>query len=63
MTEDDTITYEDLEMARENLISTINNALTENDRKFLLSFKQMSPQWEYLELDNIQNMPAIKWKL
>lgn len=56
------VTYEELEAARETLISSIDAALTDKDRLFLISFKSGSPDWSLLELNNIDAMPAIRWK-
>ncbi len=37
--------------------------LTDNDKEFLLSFKRKEPKWDLLGLANIENLPAVKWKL
>lgn len=57
------VTYEQLEKAREQLIDSVDEALTQEDRQFLLSFKMGEPKWDYLGLDYIKDMPSIKWKL
>jgi hypothetical protein len=57
------ITVEELNTAREKLIEIINTELTEDERKFLISFKSMSPQWSLLGLDGVENLPAVKWKM
>jgi predicted nucleotidyltransferase component of viral defense system len=57
------ITLEELELVREQLIKQINEVLTDEERRFLLSFKEMEPKWELLELDGIRQLPAVKWKL
>ena len=41
----------------------IKSSLTENEKLFLLSFKNMTPDWTLLGLEGIENMPAIKWKM
>ncbi len=60
---DISITYQDLEAARERLIHEVHKTLTEEDKDFLISFKIGSPKWELLGIDHVQTMPAIKWKL
>ena len=60
---DEKITYKMLEDVRSNFIDTINNSLSENDKKFILSFEQGQPNWHLFPLDKIQEFPAIKWKL
>jgi predicted nucleotidyltransferase component of viral defense system len=57
------VKYLELEKAREDLIEAIDQSLTEADRKFLLSFKKMEPNWDHLGMNHIKDMPAIQWKL
>lgn len=57
------VSYEELEEAREDLIKTIRKCLTPEDKKFLINFKNLNPNWSYLNLPHVENMPAIKWKL
>ncbi|QQY29793.1 nucleotidyl transferase AbiEii/AbiGii toxin family protein [Chryseobacterium gleum] len=60
------IPVEELEQTRELLIETIHRDMTENERHFLLSFKEQNPKWELLGLDNIEevaNLPSVQWKL
>jgi len=49
--------------ARERLVADIRGALTEDDRAFLLSVKSRCPDWSLLELPNIADLPAVRWKL
>jgi len=56
-------TYEMYEEVREQLILEINKSLSDDDKKFLLSFKKGEPQWNLITLDNLQYFPAIQWKL
>jgi len=56
------VSYEELEAARETLIRSVDEALTDKDRLFLISFKSGNPNWSLLDLDHIETMPAIKWK-
>ncbi|MFT3945611.1 MAG: nucleotidyl transferase AbiEii/AbiGii toxin family protein [Agriterribacter sp.] len=56
----------ELEQTRELLIETIHRDMTDDERHFLLSFKERNPQWELLGLDNIDevsNLPSVQWKL
>ena len=59
----DPVRYEDLMESREKLIAVIKNDLTDKERKFLVSVKEMNPQWELLGLDGIDKLPSIQWKL
>jgi hypothetical protein len=56
------IQLEELEVARNELIKQINESLTEEERRFILSFKRMEPEWNLLQLDGVENLPAVKWK-
>jgi predicted nucleotidyltransferase component of viral defense system len=59
----DNFTYDDFLQVREELITGIKKALTPEDKEFLLSFKQTTPAWEVIKIDNLQHLPAVKWKL
>ena len=37
--------------------------LSNSDREFLMSFKQMQPKWDLLGISGVQDMPAVQWKL
>ncbi|WP_339513744.1 nucleotidyl transferase AbiEii/AbiGii toxin family protein [Pseudomonas sp. RL_15y_Pfl2_60] len=60
---DQDIPQADLEATREQLISLINTSLTPQERAFLLSFKNRTPDWTLLGLPNIDQLPAVRWKL
>ncbi len=62
MTEEE-VRQSDLEQAFKDLIDTLNSDLTDNERKFLLSFKRKSPDWSLLGLQGIEKLPAVNWKL
>ncbi len=55
--------YTTFEAVRERLIAEVNQQLTAEDRKFLLSFERGEPLWNLQPIDNLQNLPAVKWKL
>lgn len=57
------ISLQELNDTREKLIKIINDSLTKSERKFILSFKKMKPEWDLFEFDHIKELPAIKWKL
>jgi len=54
--------YDDYLYTRQRLIDIINERLTNNDKKFLLSFEKGEPQWDLFPYTGIRNLPAIKWK-
>jgi predicted nucleotidyltransferase component of viral defense system len=48
---------------REVLVKNINESLTDSEKKFLISFKSTNPDWGLLGLNEVENLPAVKWKL
>lgn len=60
------VTLEELEHTREILIETINRRITDDERRFLISFKNRKPEWKLLGLENyeeVSNLPSVQWKL
>ncbi len=57
------VKYEDLEYARKTLFKKILQKLTDDERTFLLSFKEKKPKWDLLNIEGAKDMPAVKWKL
>lgn len=57
------VSLEELELTRENLILSVNAELTDKEKQFLLSFKKKVPNWSLLNLEGIENLPAVNWKL
>jgi predicted nucleotidyltransferase component of viral defense system len=55
--------YADYEATRERLVKAIRQGWTDNDRDFLLGFKQGKPDWSLLPLEDLSRMPAVQWKL
>ena len=60
---DQPVQISELEATREKLFTWALDALTENERKFLLSIKQGEPDWDQLPYSGIDQLPAIQWKL
>ncbi|MDB2415180.1 nucleotidyl transferase AbiEii/AbiGii toxin family protein [Rickettsiales bacterium] len=56
-------TYADFEETRERLIKEILDILTEKDKQLLLSIKSGNPDWSLSSIEELQNLPAVKWKL
>jgi hypothetical protein len=55
--------YEDFEQTRKQLVKVIHSKLTEEDRLFLMSFKEGLPDWGLLSVKNAKELPALRWKL
>lgn len=52
--------YEEFEMVRERLLTVVHKELTPEDKKFLLSVKNVMPDWR---LYDFEKFPAVQWKL
>lgn len=59
----DEINFDELVDVRKNLIQIVKASLTEGQKKFILSFKNRTPEWELSGIDGIENYPSVKWKL
>lgn len=56
-------TYENYERTREQLIKFVNEMLNEEDKTFLISFEEGSPQWESSAYNDFMEFPSVQWKL
>lgn len=57
------VSLDELLTVRERLVSDLNRALTDNQRKFLISFKANRPDWSLLDVVGADRLPAVRWKL
>lgn len=57
------VTVEELRAAQEELLKILHTDMTTNERRFLVSFKSLSPEWSLLGLPGIEELPAVKWKM
>ncbi len=57
---DEPFSYEDFEKTRDVLITEVKGLLNNEDKAFILSFKNLTPDWH---LYDFTDFPAIKWKL
>lgn len=58
-----TFTYDDYENTRKTLVDSIQQRLTDDDKKFLLSFETGMPEWSLFPYELLKELPAVKWKL
>ncbi|AEF04084.1 hypothetical protein ambt_12820 [Alteromonas naphthalenivorans] len=56
------VPLKELVAVRERLVALIHQGLTNSEKGFLLSFKNREPNWGLLNLDDVSELPAIKWK-
>lgn len=57
------ISCQTLEETRTQIFDTVSSSFKEYEKEFLISFKRGEPKWDLLPIANIQNFPAVKWKL
>lgn len=57
------VTLDELLDVRERLIKILLTSLTEDERNFLLLLKQGKPDYSLLPFQNLEQLPALKWKL
>ncbi|HSL90334.1 MAG TPA: nucleotidyl transferase AbiEii/AbiGii toxin family protein [Ignavibacteriaceae bacterium] len=57
------IKLDELVDVRKNLIQIVKASLTEEHKKFILSFKNRTPEWELSGIEGIENYPSVRWKL
>lgn len=60
---DTAFTYEEFEETRNKLIVDVNALMTDDDRRFLVSFENGTPEWDGYEFEYFKNYPSVKWKL
>lgn len=57
------VTQIELENARTELIKQIKESLTDDEIKFLLSWKNKKPEWQLLGIEDIENIPGVRRRL
>lgn len=56
----DNFSYENYRQTREALLNAIHKSLTASDKKFLLGFKNLKPDWTIYDFERF---PSIEWKI
>lgn len=56
------VSLESLCEVQSTLPESIQDVFTEQDREFLIGFKNMKPDWGLLRYQNVKELPAIRWK-
>ncbi len=59
----ETISITELKIIPDKMINVLKSQFTQQDFDFLKSFKEGVPDWSLAPNENIQNLPAVKWKL
>ena len=60
---DNDVPLAELVAAREEIVARMHAAFTDEEKAFLLTFKSRKPDWSLLGLANVQQLPAVRWKL
>lgn len=56
-------TYSDYENTRLDLIKRVHCLLDENDKSFLIGFKEGNPDWTIGSFHELAEFPSVQWKL
>ena len=62
MTQDE-VSLDDLLEVQRNLADIIVHGLDDSEKEFLVSIKRGEPEWDLLEIDHLNQLPSIRWKL
>ena len=57
------VSPEELEEARARLVEAIRKDMTDKERRFIVSVKKAAPEWELIEVEGVDRLPAVQWKL
>ena len=56
-------TYNDFEETRDKLINDVNSVMTEEDKRFLVGFEDLSVNWADFPYSSFKDYPSVKWKI
>ena len=59
----DAVSLEKLNAIQELIVTALKAQFTQRDYDFLMSFKRGLPDWCLAPEEQIQHLPAVKWKL
>jgi predicted nucleotidyltransferase component of viral defense system len=57
------VTCEELVAVRDRLVDLLVQEMSMDEKYFLLSVKELRPDWALLGLDGVESLPAVQWKL
>jgi hypothetical protein len=57
------VSCEELMAVRERLIDLLRQGLSIDEKRFLLSVKELEPDWTLLGVTGVEELPAVRWKL
>lgn len=50
-------------VARDQMMRELQQGLTEDERRFLLSLVTAEPEWALLDIPHVEKLPGVRWKL
>ena len=56
------VSLDALVSARQSLITGVRKGMTDEHKKFLISFYRRQPEWKLLHLQGVDQLPAVKWR-
>lgn len=59
----ETVTLEKLIEVQKELPKIMLKKMRQEDKEFLISFKQVEPKWDLLPLPHLKDLPGVRWKL
>lgn len=60
---DTPFSYDDFEAVRSQLIRNVNALMTDDDKRFLVSFEKSEPDWHLFDYSYFEKYPSVQWKL
>jgi predicted nucleotidyltransferase component of viral defense system len=60
---DEPVELDALLAARERMVRELQQGLTADERRFLLSLVAAEPEWKLLEVPHLEQLPGLRWKL
>ena len=57
------VSYDDLILAKQKLITSILYSIKSDEKAFLLSVKHGNPLWHLMPIPHLAQLPAVKWKM
>jgi len=57
------VELETLVAAREQMVRELQQGMTADERRFLLSLVAAEPEWNLLDVPHVQQLPGVRWKL
>ncbi len=59
----DPVELDALVAAREQMVRELQQGMTADERRFLLSLVAAEPEWNLLDVPHVQQLPGVRWKL